>query len=105
MTKAIVIRTIGDPEIAGAIVDGMTRNIIPLDEGELAEVKHELEMYKARVGVRAYGDRRRKNESRRNSMMVYETKPVGRVCGAVLAIWGIIWLAIYAAYDKIWNRG
>lgn len=106
MTKAIVIRTTGDPEIAGAIVDGMTRNIIPLDEGELANVRAELEAYKAREGVRAYGDYKRTQAARQTNMRIYRATPAKRVSGAILGVWGLLWLVIFAAYDYLsaWNR-
>ena len=47
MTKAVVIKTYGDPVIAGAIVDGMTRQMIPLNVAELAIIRAEFDRLKA----------------------------------------------------------
>ena len=48
MNRAVVIKTVGDPQIAGAILDGMTQKVIPLDDGELAAVKAEYAKLQAK---------------------------------------------------------
>lgn len=106
MTKALIIKQYGDPQIAGAIVEGMTRRVIPLDSDELAAVKLEVVRLRAIQGLRAYGDSRRFERSRRELAEKYSVRPVSRAGGAVLAVWGLLWLGIYTAYDHLsaWNR-
>ena len=48
MMKAIVIKTSGDPAMCGAIVDGITQKVIPLDSRELAHCKAELAVMRNR---------------------------------------------------------
>lgn len=106
MTKALVIKTIGDPQIAGAIVEGMTRRVIPLDQTELIAVKMEVAKLRAESELRAYGDSRRFERTKRELARKYSTKPQNRVTAAILVIWATLWLGIYTAYDYLsaWNR-
>lgn len=106
MTKAIVIRTTGDPEIAGAIVEGMTRRVIPLDTDELSAVKAELARYKDRHELRAYGDEKRFSEARDALARKYSSTPHGRAYDAILGVWGLLWYSVGAVYEYMsaWNR-
>ena len=106
MTKAMVIRTMGDPQICGAIVEGMTRRVIPLDESELTAVKLEVARLRAQSELRAYGDSRRFKRARRELARKYYTPPMNPVRVAILAVWGVVWLGIFNAYDYLaaWNR-
>ena len=104
MTRALVIRTAGDPEIAGAIVEGMTRRVIPLDDGQLKAVKAELVRYKSRAELRAYGDEKRFRRTRRELAMKYSTRPVGRLRGAFLGVYGLLILCASEAHARM-NRG
>lgn len=74
MRKALVIRTIGDPEIVGAIVDGMNRKIIPLDSEELAAVKAENLRLKNRNGVRQSADDKRWEAQRHDLAVKYGSR-------------------------------
>ena len=106
MTKALVIKSVGDPEIAGAIIDGITRNVIELDRGELEVVKDELTRLKVRSELRAYGDQKRLRMARQEMARKYSTKPVGRATGAFLGLYGLFCLWVATAYRQLaeWNR-
>ena len=106
MTQALVIKTYGDPEICGAIVEGMTRRVIPLDETELNAVKLEVARLRAQNDIRAYGDSRRFERAKQELARKYYTPPMNPVKGAILAAWGMVWLGIFHAYDYLsaWNR-
>ena len=100
MTRAMVIRTAGDAQIATALAEGM--NAV-----ELQRVRRECARLQAQVGVRRYCDDMRWERTRRRMAKKYAVKPVGRVRGAILGVWGLLWLGIDAAYRKLdaWNRG
>lgn len=106
MTRALVIKQIGDPQICGAIVEGMTRTIIPLDQNELNAVKLEVARLRIENGIHAYGDSRRFERAKRELARKYYTPPMNPVKGAILAVWGMFWLGIFNAYDRLsaWNR-
>lgn len=106
MTQALVIRSCGDPQMCGAIVEGMTRQVIPIDQNELMAVKAELARLRAEKDVRAMGDSRRFQRARRELARKYATKPTSRVVGAILGVWGMVWLFIYTTYEYLaeWNR-
>lgn len=97
MTRAIVI--IGDREIGNAIADGVTRNLVTLNNGELARLQ-------ARDGVRVYGDSVRWESVAGTLAEKYSTRPHGRLYGAVLGVWGLFWTVVYGWYAKLsaWNR-
>ena len=106
MTQALVIRSCGDPKMCGAIIEGMTRQVIPIDQNELTVVKAELARLRAERYVRALGDSRRFQRARRELARKYATKPRPPVRGAILAVWGTVWLVINTAYNYFseWNR-
>jgi hypothetical protein len=106
MTRAVVIKTVGDPQIAGAILDGMTQRVIPLDDGELAAVKAEYARLRAKDAVRAYGDEKRFESVRKALAVKYSTPNHGRLYEAILAAWACLWLAVYGMGEYLmeWNR-
>lgn len=101
MTRALVIKQIGDPQICGAIVEGMTRTIIPLDQNELNAVKLEVARLRIENGIHAYGDSRRFERAKRELARKYYTPPMNPVKGAILAVWGLLWLGIYGIHDRL----
>lgn len=101
MTRAVVIRSIGDRDIADAIVDGMTQRVIPLDEGQLEAVTTELELYKARLAVRIQGDYRRTQRARRERLKAYSAKPVSGAHGVILTAWGMLCMGVYTLRDGL----
>lgn len=107
MTRAVVIKTVGDARLASAIVDGVTRNVIRMDDGELATVKAECKRLDAINGVRAYGDSVRWESVAGALAVKYSTRRHGRLYGAILGVWALIWLSIteWADYLSAWNRG
>lgn len=106
MTRAVVIKTVGDPQIAGAILDGMTKKIIPLDDGELAMVKAEYARLQAKDGVRSYADEKRFESVSKALAVKYSTPTHGRLYGAILGVWALLWLSINEWYEyfRVWNR-
>lgn len=106
MTRAVVIKTAGDPAMAGAIVDGMTQRVIPLNQDELAMVKAECARLRAKDAVRAYGDAVRYKAACSELEARYYTPQHGRVYEAVTGAWALLWAIIFGAYDYLsaWNR-
>lgn len=74
---------------------------------ELRMVKREFAKLQARDGVRAEADKRRWERTRRRLAKKYTTKPVGRLRGAILGVWGMLWLEVYEwrQYFERINRG
>ena len=75
MNRALVIRY-GNPQIAGAIEAGMSRN------NYLAERRKRIER-----------DRRFEKACRRWKRK-YSTRPANPVIGAILGVWGLLWLCV-----------
>ena len=105
MTRALIIKTYGDAEISGAIEDAVTK-VIPLNDGELAEVRREYAKLQARDGVRSYGDAVRWETVQEALTVKYSPKPHGRLYTAILTVWGTLWSVIYEWTDYLdrWNR-
>lgn len=97
--RAIVIKSAGDGSLAGAIVEGITAR-------ELETVRAENERLNALHGVRCEGDRKRWERTKRRLARKYSVKPVGRVRGAILGLWGLLWYKVDGAvkYMQRWNR-
>lgn len=94
----IEIRT-NDPRMALGITEGAATV-------ELRAMKAEYARLQAVNAVRREGDDRRWQRTRRRLARKYATKPVGRARGAILGVWGLLWLEIYGWVDyfKAWNR-
>ena len=88
-----------DPTIAGAIAEGAA--VV-----ELREVREELGRVKAREGVRAEAANRRWERTKRRLARKYSTEPVGRLHGAILGVWALLWLSVveWIRYFERWNR-
>lgn len=97
--RATVIKLAGDSSLAGAIVEGMTVR-------ELDAVRAENRRLNALNGVRREGDDRRWERTRRRLARKYSTKPTGRLRGAILGLWGLLWYKLDGAvkYMQKWNR-
>ena len=117
MSRALVVVTHGDREwsepMAGAIVEGMTRRVIPLDGEELAAVKAELAEIKeakakqdARDGVRDAADEKRWAAIKADMAQTYAMRTPGPVRGALLVAWAMLWEAVYGVAEALmrWNR-
>ena len=105
MNRAIVVKTYGDSEIAGAIVDGMSR-APAINAAELETVRAENVRLKALTGVRSYGDSVRLETACKALAVKYSIKPVGRLYGAVLGFWALLWVGLlgWVEYFREWNR-
>jgi hypothetical protein len=73
---------------------------------ELRAVKAENKKLHAKEGVRAIADEKRWQKTRRKLAKKYSTKPVGRVRGAILGVWGLLWLEVaeWRKFFADWNR-
>ena len=105
MNRAIVVKTYGNSEIAGAIVDGMNR-APAINAAELETVRAENVRLKALTGVRSYGDSVRLETACKALAVKYSVKPVGRLYGAILGLWALLWweVAQWVEYFRDWNR-
>lgn len=92
--RALVIRTAGDPEIAGAIVDGMTRQVIPLNSAELDAMREELKKLRAREGTRQYRQRKDWSETSLELQRKYGVKPHSDIYKGVLIVWTLTCLTV-----------
>lgn len=97
--RAVVIKTAGDSALANAIVDGMTAK-------ELDAVRAENRRLNALNGVRREGDDRRWERTKRRLARKYSIKHTGRLRGAILGLWGLLWYKVDGAvkYMQRWNR-
>lgn len=104
--RAVVIKAAGDQEIAGAIMDGISRTITPLNDKELAVVKAELAKIKAAYGVMKPRDDRYWMDKIAALDSKYGTEPDGKIKGAMTLIWATIWDFIFDwfKYFQEWNR-
>lgn len=93
----ITIKT-NSPQIAGAIAEGAATV-------ELRTMREELGKLQAREGVRAEAANRRWERTKRRLARKYATRPVGRLEGAVLGVWGLLWYGINKAYDRVNGGG
>lgn len=86
---------------AGGIIDSATRRVIPLDADELAAVKAEIARLRAT-------QKPVEDDVPWAAALAVKYKPVeyGRLYGAVLGAWGLLWDTIYGWYDFFaeWNR-
>lgn len=105
MNRAIVVKTYGDQQIAGAIVDGMSR-APAINAAELETVRVENVRLKALTGVRSYGDSVRLETACKALAIKYSVKPVGRLYGAILGLWALLWVSLlgWVEYFRGWNR-
>ena len=96
---AYVKITTNDPRFAVGLSEGT--NAI-----ELQRVSAENERLKAREGIRAEADARRWKRTQRRLARKYSVKPVGRAGGAILGVWGLLWLTVADVYNWMakWNR-
>ena len=91
MNRALVIY--GDRTIGNAISGGIV-------SAELERVQAENRHLNAVVGVRREMDAKRWKRTKRRLARKYRIKPVGRLEGAILAVWGgLLWLEIYEWYQ------
>ena len=84
--RAVVIKTMGDADFAGAIVDGISQKTILLNDDELSKLKAELAQIKAekrkqdaKAGVRHNADEKRWAETKAELEATYADPPHSRL--------------------------
>ena len=92
--RALVIKTYGNPEIAGAIVDGLSRQMIPLNCAELDAVKAELKRLQAREGTRQYRQRTDWDATCAELQRKYGVKPHGAAYDYFVIAWALTSLTV-----------
>lgn len=102
--RALVILMAGDPEMGGAIVDGIVRQVIPLNSAELDAMHEELKKLRAREGTRQYRQRKDWNETCADLQRKYGVKQHGPVYQYMLVCWTLTCLTIAECCRRIANR-
>lgn len=89
----------GDPTMGAAIAEGAATV-------ELRTVKAEYAKLQAKDAVRSEADKKRWERTKRRLARKYSTKPVGRVRGAILGVWGLLWLEVaeWRKFFEDWNK-
>lgn len=89
----------GDPTMGAAIAEGAATV-------ELKAVKAEYAKLQAKDAVRSEADKKRWERTKRRLAKKYSTRPVGRVRGAILGVWGLLWLEVaeWRQFFADWNR-
>lgn len=75
------------PQVAGAILDGVQRTITPLTHAELIAVNREC----ARMRKKPV---QRRMTHKWGELDKYKPKPVGRLTGVFLGLWGLVLLLL-----------
>lgn len=111
--RAVVIKTMGDADFAGAIVDGISQKTILLNDDELSKLKAELAQIKAekrkqdaKAGVRHNADEKRWAETKAELAATYADPPHSRLYWSVVVFWASVWSVIHGIYSYMsaWNR-
>lgn len=99
MNRAIVIKTYGDKQMLAPVVDTLAAR-------ELQTVQNECKRLNALNGVSAYGDSVRWQSVAGAMAVKYSTRRHGRLYGAILGLWGLLWLVVgeWVDYFQRWNR-
>lgn len=101
MTRAIVIKTFGDPAITGPVSEGMARTIIPANIVELNELRAERDRLMAQKTLRNFGDDRRWQRTKRRLARKYGVKSHGKVYTMALGIYGLMCYVIGTASKRL----
>lgn len=107
--RALVIKTYGDPAMCGAILDGINRQVIPLNNEELEAVKAEYNRLKAdydeleaRDAVRQSADETRWLAKKAELDRKYTPRYHGKVYNALLLVYVILFLLIDTGFARLW---
>lgn len=103
--KAIVIKTYGDPAWTRPMADTVAR-VIEMDSESISAVRAECDRLRAMQEIRSYADTVRLDAACKALDVKYPAEEHGRVYGAIIGVWGLLWYCIYCAYDYLseWNR-
>lgn len=103
-TKTIVIKTTGNSDLSNAIVDGMTKAIIPISNENYSD----LNRYKAQLGVRRIRDNQYWQNKIDEAQELYgDNGKRSKIKDFIMGAWALIWLEIlgYVDYFRRINRG
>lgn len=104
MQRGVIIKMYGDEQIAGAIADGMTK---ALDAQSMEIVKKEIREQNVQRHLLRVAVNNTKTAQDYACMAAkargdYEyTRSHGRLYGAILGLWGLLWYSIYMLYDYL----
>lgn len=93
--RAVVIKTMGDVEMAAPIAEALGKSVIPLNTREMEAVMAENRRLNAINGVRAEGDDKRWERTRRRLARKYAIKTHGRAYTLALLAWAMTWAWIF----------
>lgn len=111
--RAVVIKTAGNPEIAGAIVDGISKNIVPLSADELEVVRREYErleaeykMLQAEYGVMKPRDSKYWQAQIDKLNAEDDSGNVKKLRNTLTLVWAIVWTMCdeWFHFLQDWNR-
>ncbi len=109
MQRGVVLKLYGDRRIAGAIADGMAK-ALPREHVEIVEAEIDRQhIMRALVRVAVGNDKTAEDYAcmATKAMCDYGYTPRhGRLYGAILGAWALLWTVIYGVYDYLsaWNR-
>ena len=104
MSRGVVIKLYGDQHIAGAIADGMTK---ALDAERIEVVKREIRDQRVQRSLLRVAVGNSKTAQDYACMTAkargdYEYTPEhGRLYGAILGLWGLLWVVVHEAYTYL----
>ena len=103
---AIVIRAKGNPQMAGAIIDGIKPSVIPLTKRELAVVQTELARHRARQCVKRPYKAQKWQRFQMELQRKYEIKQHSIFYNIMLLLWAICTLFIFTCWKRLgmWIR-
>ena len=109
MTRGVVIKLYGDEQIAGAIADGMTQ-VLEADSIQVVKREiHDQRIQRSLLRVAVNNTKTAQDYACMTAKARCDYEPPrqpGRLYGAVLGLWGLLWVVIYEIYDYLseWNR-
>lgn len=97
--RAVVIRTFGSPDMTTPMANTLIK---PLETHELKVVKEELKKTKEELGVKKVRENKDFAKKMRKLKRKYPpARKTTKVEDCLLIGWAMMWLGIYAAYDRL----
>lgn len=109
MQKGTVIKMYGDPDISGAIADGMVEALqkeqVEVVQSEIDRQHIQRALLRVAVGNNKTAQDYACMAAKARGDYGY-TRQHGRLYEAILGMWGLLWIVIYDMYDYFseWNR-
>lgn len=106
MTRALVIRMMGDPALTGPMADGVCQRVIPLDTGEMNALRAERDRLAAQRTIRNFGDDKRWRRTKRRLARKYRVKRHGKAYWAMMRVYALLCYGVDMAHKRLsaWNR-